>query len=67
MLIFSCPCDFLFFEKATKKWKKVMSYKAKSGEAFIIKESIQVIQVKLKVIQLLMKPCRQANEITFFG
>lgn len=50
MLIFSCPCDFLFFEKATKKWKKEMSYKEKSGEAFIINESIQVIQVKLKVI-----------------
>ena len=50
MLIFSCPCDFLFFEKATKKWKKEMSYKATSGEAFIINESIQIIQVKLKVI-----------------
>ena len=50
MLIFSFPRDFLFFEKATKKWKKEVSYKAKSGEAFIINESIQVIQVKLKVI-----------------
>ena len=27
-----------------------MSYKAKSGEAFIVNESIQVIQVKLKVM-----------------